>query len=65
MLWYDKYRDDETRKVTERLFSTCFQVTASLGISEENCNHLIRTFRAFLEGFCLLAGNLHSAIRCQ
>lgn len=46
MLWYNKYQDDETQKVT-----------ASLGISEENCNHLIRTFRAFLEGFCLLANN--------
>ena len=54
MLWYNKYRDDEARRVTERLFSTMFQITATLGISEENCNHLIRTFRAFLEGFCLL-----------
>ena len=57
MLWYNKYRDDETQRVTKRLFSTCFQITAALGISEENCNHLIRTFRAFLEGFCLLANN--------
>lgn len=57
MLWYNKYRDDETQRVTERLFSTMFQITAALGISEENCNHLIRTFRAFLEGFCLLVNN--------
>lgn len=57
MLWYNKYRDDEARRVTERLFSTMFQITATLGISEENCNHLIRTFRAFLEGFCLLVNN--------
>ena len=57
MLWYNKYRDDEAQKVTERLFSTLFQITATLGISEENCNHLIRTFRAFLEGFCLLVNN--------
>lgn len=28
-----------------------------LNISEENCNHLIRTFRAFLEGFSLLVNN--------
>ena len=57
MLWYNKYRDEEARKVTERLFAACFQITAALGISEESCNHLIRTFRAFLEGFCLLANN--------
>lgn len=57
MLWYNKYRDDEAQRVTERLFSTMFQITATLGISEENCNHLIRTFRAFLEGFCLLVNN--------
>lgn len=57
MLWYNKYQDGETRKVTERLFSVCFQITSTLGISEENCNHLIRTFRAFLEGYCLLVNN--------
>lgn len=57
MLWYNKYQDDETQKVTERLFSTLFEVSISLGISEEKFNHLIRTFRAFLEGFCLLVNN--------
>lgn len=57
MLWYNKYHDNETQKVTERLFSTCFQITSALGISEDNCNHLIRTFRAFLEGYCLLVNN--------
>ena len=57
MLWYNKYQDGEAQRVTQRMFSTCFQISASLGISEENCNHLIRTFRAFLEGFCLLVNN--------
>ena len=57
MLWYNKYQDEETRRSTENLFSLCFQITASLHISAENCNHLIRTFRAFLEGFCLLVNN--------
>ncbi|MFR2692951.1 MAG: hypothetical protein ACLTBV_20535 [Enterocloster bolteae] len=51
MLWYNKYQDKETQGVTEKLFSICFAITSSLNISEENCNHLIRTFRAFLEGF--------------
>ena len=57
MLWYNKYQDDDTKRVTQRLFSTMFQIAANLGISEENCNHLIRTFRAFLEGYCLLVNN--------
>lgn len=57
MLWYNKYRDQETTAATEKVFSICSEITASLGISGENCNHLIRTFRAFLEGFCLLANN--------
>lgn len=57
MLWYNKYHDNETKEVTERLFSRCFQIASALGISEDNCNHLIRTFRAFLEGYCLLVNN--------
>lgn len=57
MLWYNKYQDDEAEKVTERLFLLCSKITSSLNISEENCNHLIRTFRAFLEGFSLLVNN--------
>lgn len=57
MLWYNKYRDDEMQGSTDKLFSVCFQIAAAQGISEENCNHLIRTFRSFLEGFCLLVNN--------
>lgn len=57
MLWYNKYQDGEAQGATERLFSTCFQITSTLGISKDNCNHLIRTFRAFLEGYCLLVNN--------
>ena len=57
MLWYNKYRDDETQSVTEELFTMCFKIASSLNISEENCNHLLRTFRAFLEGFSLLVNN--------
>lgn len=57
MLWYNKYKNHEARDVTEGVFSVCFKITSSLHISEENCNHLIRTFRAFLEGFSLLVNN--------
>lgn len=57
MLWYNKYRNGEAEKVTEKLFAICSKITSSLHISEENCNHLIRTFRAFLEGFSLLVNN--------
>lgn len=57
MRWYNKYQNDETREVTERIFSICAKITSTLHISEENCNHLIRTFRAFLEGFSLLVNN--------
>lgn len=57
MLWYNKYQGDEAERATERLFSICSRITASLNISEENCSHLIRTFRAFLEGFSLLVNN--------
>lgn len=28
-----------------------------MGISEENCNHLIRAFRAFLGGLSLIVNN--------
>lgn len=57
MLWYNKYQNGEAEKVTERLFTICSKITSSLHISEENCNHLLRTFRAFLEGFSLLVNN--------
>lgn len=57
MLWYNKYQNCEARKATERLFTLCSKITSSLNISEEDCSHLIRTFRAFLEGFSLLVNN--------
>jgi len=57
MLWYNKYKSDEARDVTEGIFSICSKIASSLHISEDNCNHLIRTFRAFLEEFSLLVNN--------
>lgn len=57
MLWYNKFQNAETMEATSGLFSVLFKVTASLNISEENCNHIIRTLRGFLEGFSLLVNN--------
>ena len=57
MLWYNKFQNTETMEATSGLFSVLFKVTSSLNISEENCNHIIRTLRGFLEGFSLLVNN--------
>lgn len=57
MLWYNKFQDEETVGVTEELFTVLFKIMGSLQISQENVNHLIRTFRSFLEGFSLLVNN--------
>ena len=57
MLWYNKFLNTETMEATSGLFSVLFKVTSSLNISEENCNHIIRTLRGFLEGFSLLVNN--------
>lgn len=57
MLWYNKFRNAETMEATSGLFLVLFKVTSSLNISEENCNHIIRTLRGFLEGFSLLVNN--------
>ena len=57
MFWYNKFEDEETKAVTDPLFSILYRITLSLGISRERCNHLIRTLRGFLEGFALLVNN--------
>ena len=57
MLWYNKFQDEETVGVTEELFIVLFKIMGSLQISQENVNHLIRTFRSFSEGFSLLVNN--------
>ena len=53
MLWDDRYQHKEMLDSTERIFSIVYKITASLNISKETCNHLIRTFHGFLEGFSL------------
>lgn len=54
MLWYNKYSRDELKNATEGLYKFFFEQTGKMGISRKNANHLLRTFRAFLEGFILL-----------
>ena len=57
MLWYNKFDDETALSATEGLFSVIFKVMEPLDISKEHTNHLIRTFRSFLEGFALLVNN--------
>ena len=57
MLWYNKFENDEANNATKKLFSVVFKVFSSLNISQENSEHLMRTFRSFLEGFALLVNH--------
>ncbi len=60
MLWYNRYQngsEGSTFEATKGIFEVFFKITSSLGISEENANHLVRTIRSFLEGFSLLVNN--------
>ena len=57
MLWYNKFENDEANNATKKLFSVVFKVFSSLKISQEDSDHLMRTFRSFLEGFALLVNH--------
>ena len=57
MLWYNKFENDEANNATKKLFSVVFKVFSSLNISQEDSEHLMRTFRSFLEGFALLVNH--------
>ncbi|MCI6014641.1 MAG: hypothetical protein MRZ09_06625 [Coprobacillus sp.] len=57
MLWYNKYDSIEKDNATKRLFNILFKIMKTLNISDDNINHIIRTLRGFLEGFCLLVNN--------
>lgn len=57
MLWYNKFQSDETQDATKRFFSVIYKIFSTLNISQKNCDHLIRTYRAFLEGYALLVNN--------
>lgn len=54
MLWYNKYKSEELIKATEKIYIFFFAQTDKLHIDREVANHLLRTYRAFLEGFLLL-----------
>ena len=54
MLWYNNFQDERAHKATQNMFDVIYKITASLNISEQNSRHLVRMFRSFLEGFCLL-----------
>lgn len=54
MLWYNQFENEQTREVTSKMFSVFLKITKSLNISQDNCFHLVRMFRGFLEGFALL-----------
>lgn len=54
MLWYNKYENPELVQATEKLYDFFFAQTDKLKITREAANHLLRTYRAFLEGFSLL-----------
>ena len=57
MLWYNKFQNEENEEATGDLYPVIFKVMESMNISHEKANHLIRTFRSFLEGFSLLVNN--------
>ena len=54
MLWYNKYSDDSLIEATEGLYSFFFEQTDNLSIDRKVANHLLRTYRAFIEGFIML-----------
>ncbi|MDO4468012.1 MAG: WHG domain-containing protein [Bacillota bacterium] len=54
MLWYNKYQSDELVLATNKTYAFFFAQTDQLGIDRMVANHLLRTYRAFLEGFALL-----------
>lgn len=57
MLWYNKYDNDELMQATEKIYRFFFQQTDKIGIARETANHLLRTYRSFLEGFILLVNH--------
>ena len=59
MLWYNKYESEELIYATEKIYIFFFMQTDRLGIERTVANHLLRTYRAFLEGFSLLV--IHSS----
>lgn len=57
MLWYNKYVSEENNRATEELFDVLYRIFESVNIAREDAEHIIRTFRSFLQGFVMLVNN--------
>jgi len=57
MLWYNQYTDENTLEATKLLFSMMYGLFTQINIPRWKAEHIIRTFRSFLEGFSLLVNN--------
>lgn len=57
MLWYNQYADERTLDATKSLFSVMYGLFTQVNIPRWKAEHIIRTFRSFLEGFSLLVNN--------
>lgn len=57
MLWYNQYADERTLEATKSLFSVMYGLFTQVNIPRWKAEHIIRTFRSFLEGFSLLVNN--------
>lgn len=57
MMRYNKYRNEEIRRSTERLQQQLQVIAGPVGIPAEDCGHLVRMIRSFLEGFFMITNN--------
>lgn len=57
MMRYNKYSNEETVHSTERLLQQIQILMDSVGIGREDCVHVVRLLRSFLEGFFLITNN--------
>lgn len=59
MLWYNRYQSEELKLATTELYRFFFAQTDKLHMDRETANHILRTYRAMIEGFLLLV--IHDA----
>ena len=51
MQWYNMYQSEEHLQATQGTVSILFQVLEAYGLTEDQKVHIVRTLRAFLQGF--------------
>ncbi len=51
------FKVKKCKTLQKEFFSVIYKIFSTLNILQENCEHLIRTYRAFLEGYVLLVNN--------